>query len=97
MTSSELCQKAHRDLLRRRMKNFSDAGFVVPEPEGIIDQDRWSSENLRQLAHSVWALSSKPFAALFSKSPQCIDSGDPSAIPKTWRSEGKPALNPQNK
>ena len=56
MISSELCQKAHRDLLRRRMKIFSDAGFVVPDPEGIIDQDRWSSENLRQLAHSVWAI-----------------------------------------
>ena len=53
MISSELCQKAHRDLLRRRMKIFSDAGFV--DPEGIIEQDRWSSANLRQPVHSVWA------------------------------------------
>ena len=68
MTSSKLCQKAHRDLLRRRMKIFSDVGSVVPDPEGIIDQDRWSSENLRQLAHSVWAIL-KAFCCPFFKKP----------------------------
>ena len=38
MISSELCQNVHRDLLGRRMKNFSDAVLVALE--GIIEQDR---------------------------------------------------------
>ena len=54
MIFSELCQNVHRDLLGRRMKNFSDAGLVALE--GIIEQDRWSSANLRQPVHSVWAI-----------------------------------------
>ena len=54
MISSELCQKSHTGLLRRHLKNISDAVFVALE--GIIEQTVGPAQTLRQLPHSVWAI-----------------------------------------